>query len=265
MSEDLFKEILDYTDQLHLPLAEAELASLIDDRQVTVDSLLSLRNVIRRIYETEHASSVTGLLKTSRLPKENPKTFENFDFGHLHGKDTALLKELTSLSPMYLHKSIAFIGPPGVGKTHLAMAFGYECCQRGYKAYYIKASELHSRLAKAVKYGRDTVGGLVRPSCLIIDEIGRCEFSIETTRLFFDIIDRRNEKQGANCIIFTSNKFPKTWKDYFREEDSLLCALDRAFDAADVYIFKGKSYRGRQCRTMAIKVGDDQTEIKPDV
>lgn len=74
MSEDLFKEILDYTDQLHLPLAEAELASLIDDRQVTVDSLLSLRNVIRRIYETEHASSVTGLLKTSRLPKENPKT-----------------------------------------------------------------------------------------------------------------------------------------------------------------------------------------------
>ena len=68
-----------------------------------------------------------------------------------------------------------------------------------------------------------------------------------------------------NCIIFTSNKFPKTWKDYFLEEDSLLCALDRAFDAADVYIFKGKSYRGRQCRTMAIKVGDEQPEMKPEV
>ena len=99
------------------------------------------------------------------------------------------------------------------------------------------------------------VNGLVKPSCLIIDEIGRCDFDLQNTRLFFDIIDRRQQKEGANCIIFTSNKSPDKWISSFHEDDTLLCALDRSFDAATVLLFKGESYRGKNLKTVALTTG----------
>ena len=97
--------------------------------------------------------------------------------------------------------------------------------------------------------------GLVKPSCLIIDEIVRCSFDRENTRIFFDIVDRRSNKEGPNCMIFTSNKTPDTWGEYFDETDSLLCVLDRIFDNSRVFMKKGESYRGRKLETIAIEAG----------
>ena len=164
---------------------------------------------------------------------------------------------LPSLSGIYAHKNLAFIGPQGVGKTHLAMAYGYSCCERGLKTYFIKANELNQKLLMARRNGKEgsVVNGLVKPSCLIIDEIGRCDFDLQNTRLFFDIIDRRQQKEGANCIIFTSNKSPDKWISSFHEDDTLLCALDRSFDAATVFLFKGESYRGKNLKTVALTTG----------
>ena len=73
---------------------------------------------------------------------------------------------------------------------------------RGMKAYFLKATELNQRFTEAVKYGREgsAVNGLVKPTCLIIDEIGRCVFNKESTRMFFDVIDRRYNKEGPNTI-----------------------------------------------------------------
>lgn len=73
---------------------------------------------------------------------------------------------------------------------------------------------------------------LVRPSCLIIDKVGHCEFDKENTRLFFDLIDRRCNKEGAFNSVFTSNKSPSLWQENFNEDDSLLCALDLILDDA---------------------------------
>lgn len=69
------------------------------------------------------------------------------------------------------------------------------------------------------------------------------------------IADRRQQKEGANCIIFTSNKSPNKWISSFHEYDTLLCALDRSFDAATVFLFKGESYRGRNLKTVALTIG----------
>ena len=76
----------------------------------------------------------------------------------------------------------------------------------------------------------------VKPSCLIIDEIGRCVFDKENTRMFFDVIDRRYNKDGPSTMIFTSNKTPNQWGEYFSEDDTLLCSLDRVFDDATVFM-----------------------------
>ena len=134
-------------------------------------------------------------------------------------KDVERLKALTSLSAMYSHRNLAFIGPAGTGKTHLAQAFGYACCLHGMKTYLIKASEPRDRISTARRSGKtdSCLSALVRPSCLIVDEIGHCAFDRENTRLFFDLIDRRYNKEGNFNMIFTSNKNPALWRENFSE------------------------------------------------
>ncbi|MGN8728030.1 ATP-binding protein, partial [Bulleidia sp. HCP3S3_F2] len=75
--------------------------------------------------------------------------------------------------------------------------------------------------------------------------------------------DRRASKEGPNCMIFTSNKSPSQWKEDFDEDDTLLCALDRIFDNAIVYMMDGKSYRGRKLETVAVKVGSTSDLLDP--
>ena len=131
----------------------------------------------------------------------------------------------------------------------------YECCQQGLKTYFIKASELRDKLTNARKAGKTAscLNSLVRPSCLIIDEIGHCEFDRENTRLFFDLVDRRYNKEGSFNTVFTSNKNPARWRDIFNEDDALLCALDRIFDDAEVFKIRGESFRGKQLVTMSFQ------------
>ena len=107
---------------------------------------------------------------------------------------------------------------------------------------------LAMRLSDAIKYDRvgRITNSLVKPSCLIIDEIGRCTFDKHCTRLFFDIIDRRYAKEGSNTLICTSNLGPDKWGEFFSDDSALLCTLDRIFDDASVFMMKGESYRGRK-------------------
>ncbi|MBQ7418900.1 MAG: ATP-binding protein [Acidaminococcaceae bacterium] len=97
------------------------------------------------------------------------------------------------------------------------------------------------------------LNSLVRPSCLIIDEVGHCAFDKENTRLFFDLVDRRYNKEGSFNIVFTSNKYPSEWRSDFSEDDALLCALDRIFDTATVITIKGNSFRGSNCETISVQ------------
>ena len=81
--------------------------------------------------------------------------------------------------------------------------------------------------------------------------------------MFFDVIDRRYNKDGPNTMIFTSNKSPDKWGEFFNEDSSLLCALDRIFDDATVFVIKGNSYRGRNCETRHIKSGSQPFKWRP--
>ena len=73
--------------------------------------------------------------------------------------------------------------------------------------------------------------------------------------MFFDMVDRRHNKEGPNTMIFTSNMSPNKWGEFFSEDSSLLCALDRIFDNAPVFMMKGNSYRGKRLETRAIETG----------
>lgn len=260
-----FEEIARYSNLLKLDLTPEEFARLAADENYTADSIHAVEMLLRYLGEKKQATTIQTLLRMSRLPLKDPKTFENFDFSVIKGRDVERLKSLDSLSTIYAHRNIAFIGPAGTGKTHLAQAYGYECCRKGLKTYFIKASELRDKLTNARKTGKTAscLNGLVRPSCLIIDEIGHCEFDRENTRLFFDLIDRRYNKEGSFNIVFTSNKSPSRWRDIFNEDDALLCALDRIFDDAAVFKIRGESFRGKRLETMSVQTSRVK-DVSPD-
>ena len=243
---------------LDIKITTQEIALYLSENKVSPEHLEALKEFMIYLRQNQRDKAISALLQHSRIPQKEPSTFENFDFSRVTGEHAAQIKSLPNLTALYSRQNIAFIGPPGVGKTHLSMAYGNACCHKGLKAYFIKATELNEKFTKARRTGTESsaVSGLVRPSCLIIDEIGRSIFDMENTRLFFDMIDRRCSKEGPNCMIFTSNLTPDKWRDFFREEDSLLCALDRTFDAATVYLMKGESYRGRDLKTYSIEISD---------
>lgn len=258
MDVNIYNEIQSITSYLKLSITSQEVAQFCSDEAFTDEQIQAIVDFLNYMKDLRHTHLVEMLKTMSRIPSREPKTFENFDFSRIHGKNVDALKNLSSLSTLYAHKNLAFIGPQGVGKTHMAMAYGRLCFENEYKSYFLKATELNQKFTDARRQGRESaiINALVNPACLIIDEVGRCVFDKENTRMFFDVIDRRYSKDGPNNMIFTSNKSPDKWGEYFGEDSSLLCALDRIFDDAMVFMIKGNSYRGSKCETVAITAGE---------
>ena len=97
------------------------------------------------------------------------------------------------------------------------------------------------------------IGTLARPSCLIIDEVGRCVFDKGRADLISGAVDRRHGKEAPNTLILTSNVAPSGWDEFFTGDDTLLCALDRVFDKASVFMMRGPSFRGRGLDTFSVE------------
>jgi len=258
MDTSIFEEIEKTAEYLKLNISSQEIANVMVNNKYTESDVSAVSGFLKYLKDKRHENLVSMLQKMSRIPMKEPKTFTSFDFSRINGKNMSMLEDLASLSTLYAHKNLAFIGPQGVGKTHLAMAYGSVCCDNEFKAYFLKATELNQKLTDARRLGKESavINNLVNPACLIIDEVGRCVFDKENTRMFFDVIDRRYSKEGPNNMIFTSNKTPDKWGEFFGEDSSLLCALDRIFDDAMVFMIKGNSYRGRNCQTVSITAGE---------
>ena len=258
MDETMIDQLQADASALDIKITVQEIALYLSEKKVPPEHLGAINAFMTYLRQNQRDKAINALLSHSRIPQKEPSTFDNFDFSRVTGENADQIKNLPNLTALYSRQNIAFIGPPGVGKTHLSMAYGNSCCHKGMRAYFIKATELNEKFTKARRAGTESsaVSGLVRPSCLIIDEIGRSIFDMENTRLFFDMIDRRCSKEGPNCMIFTSNLTPDKWREFFREEEALLCALDRTFDAATVYLMKGESYRGRNLKTYSIEISD---------
>lgn len=240
---------------LKTDLTLSAFSKFAEENNFTYEQIQAMDVLFEFLRKNKEASTIYTLQKMSRLPLKSPKTFDNFDFSIVKGKNCERLQELKSLATIHAHKNLAFIGPAGTGKTHLAQAFGFECCLHGLKTYFIKMSELRDKFIVARRAGNESnvLNNLVRPSCLIIDEVGHCDFDKENTRLFFDLIDRRYNKEGSFNMVFTSNKNPSLWTENFKDDGSLLCALDRVFDDATVFTLRGESFRGKNLETINLQ------------
>lgn len=168
VKDSAFETIGEAAAYLKLDLKAADMAALATRENWSEDHLQSVSDMFIFMKKQKEEKTVQTLLRMSRLPLREPKIFR---FSQVQGKEAEMLQNLSTLAALHGRRNLAFIGPQGVGKTHLAMAFGRACCENGYKAYFLKASELNQKLTDAIKYGHEssTINGLVKPSCLIID------------------------------------------------------------------------------------------------
>ena len=133
MNESSYAKICDHASFLNLDLGTQELAQFILEHNFDDGQIEAIRTILDHLAENKRKNIISTLLKMSRLPLKDPKTFDNFDYSRLQGKQIDALRELSNLATLYAQKNLAFIGPPGVGKTHLAMAYGRLCCEKGFE------------------------------------------------------------------------------------------------------------------------------------
>ena len=149
----LYRRVSERAASLEVGISPEELAELAVRLDMGEDELAALEAVFMYLADKRHGQVISTLLKLSRLPQRSPKTFEGFDFDRIRGRDAAALRKLPALSNLHARKNLAFIGPGGIGKTHLAQAYGRACCLEGFKMYYLKATELRDKLKKTADSG----------------------------------------------------------------------------------------------------------------
>ena len=179
-------------------------------------------------------------IKAARFPAR--KTIEAFDFDHQRSLKRDTLLHLGALDFVAARDNVVFLGPPGTGKTHLAIGLGIRACQAGHRVAFATASEWVSRLAEAHTGGRlqAELTRLGRIPLIVIDEVGYIPFEAEAVNLFFQLVSARYERAS---LIVTSNKPFGRWGEVFGDPIVAAAMIDRLVHHAEVVSLKGDSYR----------------------
>lgn len=203
-----------------------------------------LRDVLSAELDARTERQRQTLLKMATLPAV--KTFEQFDFNFATGAPRNQLQDLAALTFIERAQNVVFLGPSGVGKTHLACALAYKAAMAGIKTRFVTAADLMLQLGTARQQGRlkEYFNRAVRgPRLLVIDEIGYLPFGRDEANLFFNVVAKRYA-QGS--IVLTSNLPFTQWAEAFAGDQTLTAAmLDRLLHHAHVVQITGESYRLR--------------------
>jgi DNA replication protein DnaC len=217
---------LDQAQQQHLGYAEF-LELLLDDE----------------IQRRAHRALASRLAKAHF--DDADKTFENFDWTFNPKVPQQQFRDLASGGYLLRKEHIVLCGPVGVGKTHLAEAFGHQACRQGHRVEFIKANRLLSDLGGGHADG--TWDGRLRryllPSLLIIDDFAMREFTAQQADDVYELIDERSR---AGSMILTSNRSPQDWYPLFPNPVLAEGLLDRLVNSAHIVTMLGRSYRPRQ-------------------
>lgn len=227
----------------HLPDQVEAVAEQAAKRDLSYTEFLT--EALKAEWQGKHRKGTDTRLKQARLPWI--KTLEQFDFAFQPSIDRKVVRELAGLAFVDRAENVVLLGPPGVGKTHLAIALGVKAAEGGHRVMYLTLEQLLTRLQKAKAENRleRTLQQLTYPKVLILDELGYLTMTREEAGLFFRLITRRYEKAP---LIVTSNKSFLDWGEIFGDQVLATAILDRLLHHATTINIKGESYRLKEKR-----------------
>lgn len=211
-------------------------------------------------WKGRHRKGVESRLKMARFPWI--KTLDQFDFSFQPSVDKKVIRELSTQAFVDRAENVIILGPPGVGKTHLAIALGVKAVEAGHKVLFLTLESMITRLTKARMENRADrqLQQFVYPKVLIIDEMGYLPMNREEAGMLFRLLNRRYEKAS---LIITSNKSFVDWGELFNDQVLATAILDRLLHHCSTINIKGESYRLKEKRKAGLLGSVPKTE-EPD-
>ena len=226
--------------RLRLPRIREILQGVMKKAEEQGKSYLSfLDDLLEEEVAQKEQRRIETTLKISGLPFI--KSIDEFDFTFQPKLDRQKVMSLFDLTFIRQNGNIIFLGPPGVGKTHLAVSLALKACQAGISIYFTNMEDLIKKLKKDHEAGRPGKGrGYYKSSLVIVDEVGYTPINREECNLFFRFVANRYEKAST---IITSNKAFSDWTELFHDPVVVTAILDRLLHHSTVINIRGNSYR----------------------